>query len=161
MILYQVSHQKDVSQISTVIPTLSFTKNTLGDEINDFCVTNPMLSDLAEYLPQYKSKENSGLFRKPYDLIHFESFDSIDEWVVIYCIESFIFNTYTQKDINYVFDIADITDIEDVFNNEWITEAEIIVKPGQILMFRPWLFHSISGGIGHYFFMETINDNKI
>ncbi len=163
MILYQLTHQKDVSHLSDIIPNLDFVENIFGDEIPNFLVTNPMVQELQEYLHNYKIKETSGLFRKPYKFIHFENYEQLDEWIVVYCIEDLTFNIYNQKDINYIFDIKeDLTTFiqENCYDpNRWIVNTSINIKSGQILMFRSWLFHSFSSGLGHYFFMEYNNDN--
>ena len=134
MILYKTSHSKDISNLE-IIKTLDFKDNLLGQELIDFNVTNPMEFELKEYLTDYKLKDDSGLFRKPFDFIHFESFENLDEWVAIYCIEDFKFIQYSKESINYAFEENNINDWLDY--ESWINLAELNIKQGQILFFRP------------------------
>jgi len=119
-------------------------------------------------------KKRSGLIRKPYNgMIHFESFESTDEWCFILALEKTTLNIYKHvKDIRYNdYDVVDSRHVLDgyQFNYgnlfEWDVVSNIILECNQGVFIRPWVFHSLQDGTVQYYrimpkYMDTIDEEK-
>jgi len=111
--------------------------------------------------------KSSGIFRKPHNgLIHFESFDSLNEWCFIVAIEPNTMNFYYHlKDyFNEEYRVWDSKNALEgyKFNYkntfEWDYHTNILLEPGDGIFLRPWTFHSLNDGIVQYF--KLITDSK-
>lgn len=118
-----------------------------GYQLPNFNMTHPemdlilgaMLGDMVRIIDK-----ESGTFRVPYnDLVHFEYFDSLDEWRLAVALEDNIFQTYRHisgvKDARYGYQF----DYQN--RKEWIAESYINLPAGDAVIYRPWVFHSFEG----------------
>jgi hypothetical protein len=132
----------------------------LGEEVEDFNVTEPttVQSILDELGTGYKLKEGSGCFRKPYQMIHFENFSSVDEWVVIIPVEQTTVKLWkhTETGHTYVFHSDNVEEFvtSNCFDqSKWEINSFSVIEPGYAYFFRPRVWHSVEGGINHMFFI--------
>jgi hypothetical protein len=105
-------------------------------------------------------RERSGLVRKPYNgMIHFESFDSPNEWCFILALERTVVNIYKHvADIRYNdYDKVDSRNVlegyEFNYKNlfEWDVTHNMILECNQGIFIRPWVFHSLQDGTVQYY----------
>lgn len=144
---------EDAQKLYNIISHLPFVEKEYGLEVDNFNLTFPDLSDVfSEHLgqPVIVDEERSGIFRKPMNcVIHFESFDSPDEWCFLIALEPTTFNTYHHLSgaenalEGYKFNYRNLF--------EWDYDVNIQLKPNQGVFFRPWIFHSIENGIVQYY----------
>lgn len=90
-------------------------------------------------------EDRSGVFLIPTMFTHFLEFDSLNDWVFVVALQESTFNIFEHKSgaknaleeykLNY----------KNLF--EWDLTVNYILKPGQGVLFRPWLFHSFDSGL--------------
>ena len=98
----------------------------------------------------YRVQENqSGIFRKPMMNIHFESATSSDDWLFFTVLERTTFNLFQHN--SGAENALQNTNLNFSNFTEWNYTANILLEPNQGLFFRPWLFHSIQGGLINYY----------
>lgn len=111
--------------------------------------------------------KSSGVFRKPHNgMIHFESFDSLNEWCFIVALEPNTINFYYHlKDyLNEEYRTWDSKNALQGFKFnyrntfEWDYHTNILLEPNDGIFFRPWTFHSLNDGLVQYF--RLITDSK-
>ena len=104
-------------------------------------------------------RKRSGLIRKPYNnMIHFESFDSPDEWCFILALEKTTLNIFKHvADMRYNdYDKVDSRHVLEGYkfnyNNlfEWDVVSNIILECNQGVFIRPWVFHALQDGTVQY-----------
>lgn len=140
--------QEDVSTLKNVAHSLRFIPKEYGEEIDNFNLVIPDLDPVFSALLAEQvtvDAENSGVFRKPTFGIHFESFESLHDWVFIVALEKTTFNLYhhlsgakTALD-GYNFNYQNFF--------EWDYHTNILLEPNEGIIFRPWLFHSLEDGL--------------
>jgi hypothetical protein len=126
------------SHVSKFVPT------PYGLDMQNFNMTSPeddmifggMLGDYVKI-----DEDRSGIFRMPYhNLIHFESFDNLNEWRLAVALDDNTFTTYSHTSgaktaiDGYEFDYHNL--------NDWIVETVVTVRKGDAVFYRPWVFHS-------------------
>lgn len=132
---------------------LQYVKKEYGEEVDQFNLVPPDLDPIFSRLlgePVTVIDELSGVFRKPVLNIHFESFETPNDWVFIVALERTTFNIY-----NHIEDYGKINarsaldgykwNYQNMF--EWDVHTNIVLEPNQGVIFRPWLFHSAVGGL--------------
>lgn len=138
---------------------LKFEENDIGKEIKNFNYIPPNTNELFSNALNRKVeliKENSGVFRIPKNFIHFESFDSLNEWLFVVALESSTFNLYEHQSgaknatEGYKFQYRNLF--------EWNLKVNYLLDSGQGIFFRPWLFHSFDNGLIQIFKMKEINE---
>ena len=142
----------EVEGFRPLIEDVHWEPRKYGKEIPDFnlifnnidVLWGKMLGDFIDI-----DRPVSGTFRRPYPVIHFEDFDSLNEWRFIVAMEDNEFKTYVHKSgaktalDGYEFDY---------FNpDDWEVETIIKLKANDSLFFRPWNFHSFNEGVIHYY----------
>ena len=112
--------------------------------------------------------KRSGVIRKPdNNLIHYEEFESSEEWCFMVALENTVVNFFYHTDPNQgLGDLADANarsafdgtefDYRNLF--EWKIHTNIHLETNQCLFFRPWVFHSLQEGLIQYY--RLIADNK-
>ena len=135
-------------ELIDVIWDMQFVDKEFGKEIENFCHVPNDMDDIFKKILGFKTKtdlNNSGVFRKPSDFIHFESFYDLREWMFIVSLTETTVNIFEHKTgavtalDNYNFNYRNLF--------EWDLMCNYVLKPGQGIFFRPWLFHSISSGL--------------
>jgi hypothetical protein len=133
--------------------SLPFVEKEYGQEVDQFNLVVPDLDPIFSKLLGEEVTvvdELSGVFRKPMFNIHFESFESLGDWVFYIALEKTTFNLY-----NHIVDVGkvDATSALDGYKfnylnlMEWDCYSNILLEPNQGVIFKPWLFHSVSGGL--------------
>ena len=90
-------------------------------------------------------------------IIHFEAFDSLNEWCFVVALERTTFNLYHHVSgaksalDGYKFNYRNLF--------EWDYDVNILLQPNQGIFFRPWLFHSLENGIIQYYKILTEEKN--
>ncbi len=144
--------QEDVQTIFNIVSNLSFIEKEHGYEIDQFNFIIPNLEPVFSKLLGDEitiDEENSGIFRKPNLRIHFEGFDNPNEWIFILALEETTFNLYNHVS-NGPGSKIDARNVLDEYkfnyNNmlEWDCYTNILLEPNQGIIFRPWLFHSLT-----------------
>jgi hypothetical protein len=138
-------NQTDVDHIFNCTNNLQYIEKEHGFEIDQFNLVIPGLDSVfSKFVGEevYVDEENSGIFRKPNLRIHFEGFDSMQEWIFILALEPTTFNLYHHLSgaknalDEYRFDYNNLFD--------WDIHTNILLEPNQGIIFRPWLFHSLT-----------------
>lgn len=127
-----------------------------GKQITNFNMMSNELDEMFSQVLKIKVEvdKQSGFFRIPKHFIHFESFDSINEWLFVVALQSSTFNIFEHKSgavtalDNYQFNYRNLF--------EWNLKVNYILDPGQGVFFRPWLFHSFDQGLIQIFKVKEI-----
>ena len=140
--------QDQATQMYNCVRNLQYKESEFGKEIPEFYLIAPdaneqfsaILGAEVEVLEEY-----SGRFRYPSLFIHFEGFDTLNEWVFAVALDNSTFNVYESlKGPKNALEGHDLP-YRDLF--AWDLTINYLLKPGQGVMFRPWLFHSFDSGL--------------
>jgi hypothetical protein len=146
---YDFFSDSDVKSLFNIVNSLSFIEKEYGFEIDHFNFIIPNLNPIFSKLladDVIIDEENSGIFRRPKTFIHFESFNSLSDWIFIIALEPTIFNLYYHVPTNSK---SALDQYQLNYRNfiEWNYYTHILLEPNQGIIFRPWLFHSLQNGI--------------
>jgi hypothetical protein len=139
--------EEQARNISNITYTLQYVQKEFGKEIENF---NMVPEDADTMFARMLNTgirvdpDRSGVFRIPDNLIHFESFAGTDEWLFAVALQTSTFNVY-----EHTTGVANaLTDYRFNYRNmfEWDLQVNYVLKPGQGVLFRPWLFHSFDTG---------------
>lgn len=147
----------DAENYKLAVQDLKFEPKKYGHEIHDFHMIFPdidvlwgkMLGDFINIVEQ-----ESGVFRKPYaNIIHFEDYAGLNEWCFVVALDDMEFQTFRHvSGLKNNLETSGNCDGLDFFNpEEWQRETSIIMKPNDAIFYRPWIFHSFSKGLLHYY----------
>jgi hypothetical protein len=118
--------------------------------------TNSMFSTILD-TNIVVDEERSGVFRFPELFIHFEEFNGTDEWVFAVALQQSTFNVFEHKSgAKNALDKYQLG-YRNLF--EWDLQINYVLKPGQGVLFRPWLFHSFDTGLIQVFRLKEKHDN--
>jgi hypothetical protein len=140
--------EEGAKEIASVVVGLGYKEFDFGQEIEDFNMVSPEASELFSNILKMKltvDMDRSGIFRFPKQFIHFEDFNSTNEWIFVVALQESIYNTFEHKTgaksalDGYKFNYRNLF--------EWDLMVNYILKPGQGILFRPWLFHSFDTGL--------------
>lgn len=146
-------------EIYSIVSTLNgFEQQEFGKELANF---NMVSDDASEMFSKVLNRnmqvdlERSGIFRCPELFVHFESFDSLDEWIFAVAIDDYTtFNIFEHLSgaksalEGYEFNYRNLF--------EWDIRVNYLLEPGQGVFFRPWLFHSFDHGLIQIFRMREL-----
>jgi hypothetical protein len=142
---------------------LPFAQKEYGEEIENFRTIIPGMEPLFSKVIGERVKidnERSGVFRKPMrNIIHFENFDSTEEWCFIAALEKNEFNIYhhISEHDKGEFSKVDSPNVLHGYNFnyrnlfEWKIHTNVILQPNDGVFIRPWMFHSLDDGLVQYF----------
>jgi hypothetical protein len=160
----------EVENLRLVVKDLSFIQKDYGLEIPNFnlifpdieIIFNKVLGERVTVDPK-----RSGVIRKPYNnAIHFESFDSPDEWCFIVALEPTTINLWHHIEDQTLGDIS-LPNARSVLDGykfnyrnlfEWKIHTNIILEQNQGIFIRPWVFQSLEDGLVQYY--RLIADTK-
>lgn len=152
--------EEEARRLSYVTDQLKYEKFEFGQQIPDFNMVpenaNEMFSTILN-TDMLVDEDRSGIFRIPEMFIHFEEFDGIDEWVFAVALQQSTFNVFEHQSgastalDNYQFGYRNLF--------EWDLQINYVLKPGQGVLFRPWLFHSFDSGLVQMFRLKEKNGN--
>jgi hypothetical protein len=145
---------------SVISPLSGFVEKEFGKELENF---NMVAENADELFSKTLNKNvtvdinNSGVFRYPELFIHFEGFDSLNDWLFAVAIEdNCAFNIFEHHSgaksaiDGYNFNYRNLF--------EWDLTVNYLLQPGQGIFFRPWLFHSFDQGLIQIFRLkENVN----
>jgi hypothetical protein len=142
---------EEAVRYASPIKNLKFEPTPYGLEIPQFNMIYPEMDMvfgalLGDYVKL--DEESSGTFRLPYGgLVHFEDFDSLNEWRLAVALEDTQFCTYIHSSgaksalDGYQFDYHN--------SEEWELQSLTTLKTNDAIFYRPWIFHSFSGELIH------------
>jgi hypothetical protein len=144
---------EEATRLCTITKSLSFKELEFGYEIENFNMIPENVDELFSSVFNAKmvvDEERSGIFRVPKHFIHFEGFDSPNEWIFVCALEKSFLTIYehiesgTQHALqDYRFNFRDML--------QWDYQAQHQLSPGQGVLLRPWLFHSMDCGLVQIF----------
>jgi len=149
---------EEAERLSIIGKNLKYVEKEYGLEVENFNLTFPGLDDTFSKLVNEDvivDDERSGIFRKPTNCqIHFEGFDTLNEWCFIIALERTTFNLYNHLESYGVINARSALDgykwnYKNMF--EWDYYANILLERNQGVIFRPWLFHSLEDGLVQYY----------
>lgn len=148
ILIDQFFKSEEANQIVNATYFLQYQPMEFGEEIPNFNMVSDDIDELFSKMLNTNiivDKKQSGIFRKPNNLIHFESFDNLNEWIFMVALQPSTLNIFEHKSG------ADNALSEYKFNYrnlfEWDLQINHLLKPGQGILFRPWLFHSFDSGL--------------
>lgn len=167
----------EAESLHAVVQDLQYVNGEYGLEIPNF---NLILPDIHLVFSKILGEDvildrsRSGIVRKPYNnMIHFESFESTDEWCFILALEKTTLNIYKHvKDMRYnKYNDVDSRNVLEGFEFdytnffEWDITSNIILECNQGVFIRPWVFHSLQDGVVQYYRIlpkqiDTLNKEK-
>jgi hypothetical protein len=160
----------DAEKYCSVVKNLKFQEMPYGQEILNFNMIFPKIEPiLGKALGERVIVDNkrSGIFRKPFNnLIHFESFDSLNEWCFIIALERTTLNLWNHISDPSLGEVSP-TDAETALDGhkfdyknlfEWKIHTNIVMQPNNGVFIRPWVFHSLQDGLVQYY--KLITDRK-
>lgn len=142
---------EDLFQIRRLASDLKYKETEFGEESDIKTPINNGDTVFSDFLEgNYRvDKKNSGIFRKPMMKIHFESSSSSDDWIFFIALEQTTFNLFRHN--SGVENATQETNLNYSNFIDWNYTTNILLEPNQGLFFRPWLFHSIQGGVIQYY----------
>lgn len=152
----------DATKLYHLANSLQWVDKEFGKEVDHFNLFTPGIEKTFRKVLHEDviiHEETSGVFRQPMLIPHFEGFDNIDEWCFVVALEdNIMFNVYHHLDPKeeYFGQVDAYTALDGYrFNyrnmHEWKYAANYELNTNQAIFFRPWMFHSFSGGIIHYY----------
>lgn len=149
----------DAPKLSKIAEHLKWDPKKYGYEIPHFNLIDPELElVVGEMLGDWVKihEEESGVFRVPYPIIHFEDFNTLGDWRCAVALEDNIFKTYRHidgtQDARYGYENFNYSNPD-----EWIVESQINLKQNDCVFYRPWVFHSFLE-LPLYCFKATVQD---
>lgn len=153
-----------------VAKSLKFQPSPYGLEIPNFNMIlkgiEPVLSKVLGERVQVEPS-SSGVFRRPLNnIIHFEKFDTADEWCFIVALERTTVNLWHHISDPDLGDMS-TANSSNVFEGhsfnflnpfEWKIHTNIVLEPNQGIFIRPWVFHSLEDGVVQYY--RLLGDRK-
>ena len=138
-----------IEQATTLVAAtfnLQYTPNEFGSQVDNFNMLAPDFSETISAIigADLVADEDSGVFRLPQNFIHFEGFDSTNEWVFVVALQQSTFNVFEHKSGAVTALQGHAHNYRDLF--EWDLKINYVLEPGQGVLFRPWLFHSFNSG---------------
>jgi hypothetical protein len=140
--------QEQATQMYHTVNNLQYIDSEFGQEIPNFNLVAPDANEQFSSILNTNIEVNedlSGRFRRPKLFIHFESFDSTNEWIFAVALEQSTFNVYE----SHTGAKTALDDHKQQYGNlfAWDLTINYVLKPGQGVLFRPWLFHSFDTGL--------------
>jgi hypothetical protein len=152
--------EEEARRLSYITDGLQYEKCEFGKQIPNFNMVpenaNSMFSTILDTNIEV-DEPRSGIFRFPELFIHFEEFDSTDEWIFAVALQQSTFNVYEHTSgAKNALDKYQLG-YRNLF--EWDLQINYVLKPGQGVLFRPWLFHSFDTGLIQVFRLKEKHDN--
>lgn len=148
---------EDAENYRLAVMGLKFEPMSYGREIRNFNMTFPdndmLLGKLLGEDFARVDDERSGTFRYPWhNVIHFEEFDSLNEWRLAVALEDTVFRTFYHRDgFKTVLDCKENEWETFDYSNyeEWNLETQINLRQNDSVFYRPWVFHAFEEKLLH------------
>ena len=155
----------DAENLRSVVENMNFVQMPYGMELPNFNLIFPDSEIIFKNVLGERVKVDplrSGIIRKPNNnRIHFEQYDSPDEWCFIVALEPTTINLWHHIDAKEGMGELAKADAKHAmvangnynFNNlfEWKIHTNIRLEANQCLFIRPWVFHSLEDGLVQYY----------
>ena len=154
----------DANNLKNLANGLEFVRQPYGYEVPNFNLIFPDSESIFHKVLGERvtvDPKRSGVIRKPSNNeIHYEHFDSTEEWCFVVALESTTINFWYHLDPKGETGALGIPDyrtaLEGVDFNyhnllEWNIHTNIMLEANQGLFFRPWVFHSLESGLVQYY----------
>ena len=139
--------QQQAKELTSIVYDLQYTANDFGRQIDNFNLipqdANVLFKNALNMNVQVD--EESGVFRIPKSFVHFEEFSSPNDWMFAVALQQSTFDIFEHQSgaasaiDGYKFNYRNLF--------EWDLMVNYVLKPGQGVLFRPWLFHSFDNGL--------------
>lgn len=152
----------DATKLYNIASSLQWVDKEFGKEVDHFNLFTPGIEKTFRKVLHEDviiHEETSGVFRQSMLIPHFEGFDDINEWCFVVALEdNIMFNVYHHLNPKeeYFGQVDAYTALDGYRFNyrnmmEWKYAANYELNTNQAIFFRPWMFHSFSNGIIHYY----------
>lgn len=146
-------NEEEASRLCSIAKSLQFVEKDLGYEIENFNMVPENADQLFSTMFNTELMvidDRSGVFRIPKNFIHFEGFDTPNEWLFVCALEKSFLTIYEHLDsgAKHALDKYQLA-YRDML--QWDYQAQHQLSPGQGVLFRPWLFHSMDHGLVQLF----------
>lgn len=163
MLIFVENFYSNAGQIYDIVSKLDYRQETFGNQIKDFCLVPQGIDNGFSQILNTKVVlgKNSGCFRKPYDFIHFENFEPKSYFLAIIALSATKLYTYRHKEKNYSNVIQVNENIEEFVskncNNKdaWDISCQANMSPGDMVLIKPWCWHSIDPSIVNVFYLDV------
>jgi hypothetical protein len=156
---------EEAQALVSVTTGLRFTPKPYGLELENINMVLDRLEPLMSRVLGERvviDHKRSGIFRRPLNnVIHFEEFDSVNEWCFVCALERNTLNLYHHVNHKGECDAETVLQGHEFnYRNlfEWHLHTNILLQPSQGVFFRPWVFHSWDQGLVQYY--RLITDRK-
>lgn len=158
-------------ETSLIMSNLNYEPKVYGHEIENFNAIDENLPEVFSQLlnRKIKIKEDSGIFRKPYEIIHFENFSKNILFVAFIAVEKNVLKTYKHKETESynVLSLQKETNLEEFIKSDcidltkWDVVCEIRLEIGDLIIINPWIWHSLESKTTQVFYLEVENASKV
>lgn len=150
--------EEEAVRLSRIARNLQFNEFEFGYEIEHFNMVPDNANELFSTVFSTKlevDEDRSGVFRVPKHFIHFEGFDRVNEWIFVCALEKSFLTIYEhlESGAKTALDKYDLN-YRDML--QWDYQAQHQLSPGQGVLFRPWLFHSMDSGLVQIFRLREV-----
>ena len=135
----------DGDSLSALISNMEYESTPYGSEIKNFNFLPQGLEQQFSSLLNMpvEVQPNTGVFRKPNAIVHFEPFYQHCLWVCIVALEDTVLTLHEKDDIKTVFDVPNEKMEEVLLSNDWTETNKINIRKNEFVLIRPWLWHSL------------------
>lgn len=161
----------EATALKNMVENLQFVETSHGLEVQHFNLIFPDSEQIFHKVLGERVRvdtKRSGVVRKPnHNLIHFEEFETTEEWCFMVALEPTTVNFFYHIDGNdkpgefgEVNAKTALDGFEFNYRNlfEWKIHTNILLETNQCLFYRPWIFHSLEEGMIQYY--RLLADNK-
>lgn len=147
---------EDARRFPLILSGLRFNERDYGYEIDNF---NMILKGVEPVFGRvlgekiFLDHKRSGVFRRPSQFVHFEDYESLDEWCFVVALEKTTFRLWhhLKSGLGEIGEIDAKSALDGwQFNYrnllEWNVDTSVTLEPSQGVFFRPWMFHSLDEG---------------
>jgi hypothetical protein len=154
----------DAQNLKNLADGLQFVEKPYGFEVPDFNLIFPDSESIFHKVLGERvtvDPKRSGVIRKPNNnAIHFEQYDSTEEWCFVVALEPTVINFWYHIDPKENMGELGTPDARHALEGtefnysnlfEWKIHTNIVLETNQALFFRPWVFHSLEDGLVQYY----------
>lgn len=155
----------DVDSLKEHVKYLEFKESTFGEQTEFNMLQDNLKSLLNSFSPALEVNEDSGFFRKPYNIIHCEDVPEGRIYVGICPLENakitFLKHLETNSENAFEINVPVSEIFEDIIYPEKFEETQVInVKAGEIFFFSPALWHKVECSLAQIFYLDVKQRNK-
>lgn len=164
----------DANNLKNLADGLQFVQQPYGYEVPNFNLIFPDSESIFYKVLGERvtvDPKRSGVIRKPNNNeIHYEHFDSTEEWCFVVALEPTTINFWYHLDPKGEIGSLGTPDcrhalqgVDFNYHNlfEWNIHTNIVMETNQGLFFRPWVFHSLESGLVQYYRLTADKQYRI